>query len=87
MLEVTKQDDLPDQPAFTKEVVIDHGRASRKPTPARPAVEISVNTSVDSDATLPTIESIIPVFVDHPDADTELEVNHRPHKNEHQDMA
>ena len=45
-------------------------------------METSVDTSVDSDATLPAIEGIIPGFVDHPNADTELEVNHRPDKNE-----
>ena len=59
---------------------VGHGRASREPTPAKPAVEISVDTSVDSDAILRAIEGIIPGFVDHPDANAELEVNHRPHK-------
>ena len=35
--------------------------------------------AVDSDATLPAIEGIILGFVDHPDANADLEVNHRPH--------
>ena len=48
---------------------VGHGRASREPTPAKPAVEISVDTSVDSDAILRAIEGIIPGFVDHSDAD------------------